>query len=73
MMNTMGIALDTWADIDGDCSMSYCEVTRSDAQIVVGHGSGSLHLVMTEGGLVRLADVVSKALKEVQEAAHGCQ
>ena len=67
MMTTMqGIALDTWADINGDCSITYCEVNRSNVQIVCGHSAGSLHLVMSESGLAALINVAQEALREVR-------
>jgi hypothetical protein len=64
-MNTfMGISLDTWANVDGDCPIE-CEVVAAEAQIELGHRTGSLHLVMTESGLRRLVAVAGHALDEM--------
>lgn len=66
MMNTfMGIGLDTWATVDGDCPIE-CEVVSSEAQFELGHRTGSLHLVMTEDSLRRLAAVANHALAEMR-------
>lgn len=66
MTTFQGIALDTWADINGDCSITYGEVSRSNVQIVLGHSAGSLHLVISESGLAALIGVAQDALREVQ-------
>ncbi|HEY3608243.1 MAG TPA: hypothetical protein VGL06_12125 [Pseudonocardiaceae bacterium] len=61
-MNTlMGIALDVWVNIDGDCPME-TEVTRCEAQLELGHSTGSLHLVLDEDGLARLVAAATAAL-----------
>jgi hypothetical protein len=66
-MNTfLGIALDNWVNIDGDCPMS-CEVVQRETQIELGHGAGTLHLVLTEDALVKLAHVTDLALTKVRE------
>lgn len=66
-MNTfLGIALDNWANIDGDCPMS-CEVIQHEAQIELGHGAGTLHLVLTVGALAKLAHITDMALREAQK------
>lgn len=68
-MTTMrGIALDTWADINGDCAITYGEVNKSNVQILLGHPAGSLHLVLSESGLASLIDVAQAALREVRAA-----
>ncbi|HEX5402832.1 MAG TPA: hypothetical protein VFX16_11100 [Pseudonocardiaceae bacterium] len=65
-MNTfLGIAVDTWVNVDGDCEMA-TEVSRVEAQIELGHGTGSLHLVMTEEGLARLVAVAGDVLQEMR-------
>jgi hypothetical protein len=66
MMNTFqGIAMDAWIDVDGDCPMSG-EVVGSQAQIELGHSTGSLHLVLTERGLGNLVDVLTTALTKLR-------
>jgi hypothetical protein len=57
----MGIALDLWVNIDGDCPMD-SEVTRSEAQLELGHSTGSLHLVLDEDGLALLVETATAAL-----------
>jgi hypothetical protein len=52
----MGIGLGLWANVDGDCPIE-CEAVASEAQVELGHRTGSLHLVMTESGLRRLVAV----------------
>jgi hypothetical protein len=65
MHTFMGIALDTWVSVDGDCPVE-CEVSTNQVQIELGHGTGSLHLVMTEQGLARLAGAAGKALTQMR-------
>ncbi len=68
-MNTfLGIALDNWVNIDGDCPMS-CEVVQRETQIELGHGAGTLHLVLTEAALAKLAHLTDQALREVRTSA----
>jgi hypothetical protein len=57
----MGIALDVWVNVDGDCSME-SEVTRSEAQLELGHSTGALHLVLDEDGLALLVETATAAL-----------
>jgi hypothetical protein len=63
----MGIALDTWVNIDGDCPMG-AEIARSEVQIELGHGTGSLHLVMTEQALANLVETAGTALTTLRAA-----
>ena len=68
-MNTfLGIALDTWVNIDGDCPMRH-EVSRTETQLELGHETGSLHLVLTEEGLDRLVAVANTALTDMRTCA----
>jgi hypothetical protein len=70
-MNThFGIAVDAWANVDGDCDMTY-EVSPVEAQIELGHRTGSLHLVMTPRGLAKLLEVGQQVLTEMRAAAAG--
>jgi hypothetical protein len=64
----MGIALDAWVLIDDDCRMK-SEVCRTEAQLELGHGTGSLHLIASEEGLARLVDVAGAALKDMRAGA----
>jgi hypothetical protein len=57
----MGIALDLWVNIDGDCPIE-SEVARNEAQLELGHSTGSLHLVLDEDGLARLVEIATAAL-----------
>ena len=65
-MNTFqGIALDIWVNIDNDCSIKY-EAVKSEAQIELGHQTGSLQLIVDEQGLARLVEVLGQALRETR-------
>ena len=69
-MNTfLGIAMETWVNIDGDCDMTR-ETGRTEARLELGHRTGSLHLVATEDGLAKLAAFVQDVLREMR--AHTC-
>lgn len=66
-MNTfLGIAMETWVNIDGDCHMAR-EVSRTEAQIELGHRTGSLHLVITEDGLAKLAAFIDQVMQEMEQ------
>ena len=65
MDTLMGIALDVWVNIDDDCAIEY-EVSRSEAQIELGHKTGSLHIVATEEALINLAKEVGAALRDMR-------
>jgi hypothetical protein len=65
-MNTfLGIALDTWATIDADCPIAH-EVSKTEAQLELGHSTGSLHLLLTEDALVNLMAAAGEALDEMR-------
>ena len=66
----LGIAVDAWANIDGDCDMAY-EVSRAEAQLALGHRTGSLHLVLTEAGLAKLVDTAARVLHEMRQLGPG--
>ncbi len=66
----LGIAVDAWANIDGECDMAY-EVSRAEAQLELGHRTGSLHLVLTEAGLAKLVETATTVLREMREVAPG--
>jgi hypothetical protein len=66
-MNTfLGIAMETWVNIDADCHMAR-EVSHTEAQIELGHRTGSLHLVVTEEGLARLAQFIDQVRQEMRQ------
>lgn len=68
-MNTfLGIATETWVTVDGDCEMA-TEVSPTEAQIELGHTTGSLHLVLSEAGIDKLIAVASAAWQEMDQAA----
>jgi hypothetical protein len=60
----MGIALDVWVNLDEDCAIE-CEVSRSEVQIDLGHKTGSLHIVATEGALLNLVEEAVAALRNM--------
>lgn len=65
-MNTfLGIGMETWVNIDRDCDMN-SEVSRTEAQIELGHRTGSLHLVVCEEGLATLAEFLDGVLTELR-------
>jgi hypothetical protein len=65
-MNTfMGIALEVWVNLDEDCAIE-CEVGRTEVQIELGHKTGSLHVVATEGALANLMEKVGAALQDMR-------
>jgi hypothetical protein len=55
--------MDNWVNMDGDCPMSY-EVIDKETQIEIGHGAGTLHLVLTMAALAQLANLTDRALQE---------
>ena len=65
MHTSQGIALDAWVDVDGDCPI-HGEVVGQQAQIELGHSTGSLHLVLTEQGLANLARVLTVTLTNMR-------
>jgi hypothetical protein len=65
MSTFLGIALDNWVNIDRDCPMSV-EIVQREIQIELGHGASSLHLVLTEEALVKLANITDSALRQVR-------
>ena len=71
-MNTyLGIALESWVNINSECPMK-SEVHRPhDIEIELGHSTGSLHLVLTEQGLGELVKVATGALARVHELESG--
>ncbi len=65
-MNTLfGIALDAWVTIDRDCDMS-SEVVAGQAQLTLGHPTGTLQLILDEPGLTKLVDVARKTLGQMR-------
>lgn len=65
-LNTfLGIALETWVTVDDECQMSH-EVTRAEAQIDLGHRTGSVHLVLTERGIAKLVREIEQVLDELR-------
>ena len=68
-MDTLfGIALDAWVTIDRECDMTF-EVVAGQAQLTLGHRTGSLQLVMDEAGLAKLIDVAQETLGRLGTAA----
>lgn len=63
----MGIALDVWVSLDGDCPVE-TEVTTTEVQMELGHSTGSLHLVMTEEALATVVEVAGEALRQLRAA-----
>jgi len=65
MSTFLGIALDNWVNIAGDCPMSFETINR-ETQIELGHGAGSLHLVLTPDALAKLANLTEAAVSQVR-------
>lgn len=66
MVNTfLGVGFEVWVNIDGACPMTH-EGSASEVQIELGHGAGSLHLVITEGGLNKLIQVAEVASDQMR-------
>jgi len=58
-----GISLDTWASLTAECAMS-AELVGGQAQIQLGHASGSLCLVTNEAGLAKLLRLADSVLTQ---------
>lgn len=71
MKTQFGIALDTWVTIDRDCDMTH-EVVAEQAQITLGHPTGTLQLILDERGLTKLLEVANKTLGELRTAVQAC-
>lgn len=69
MFTTQGISLDVWAGLTAECAMS-AEVVGNQAQLQVGHQSGSLSLVIDEPGLAKLLRLVTDVWTQWQAAAN---
>ncbi|MGH3436525.1 MAG: hypothetical protein ACRDRN_08655 [Sciscionella sp.] len=69
-MTHRGIALDSWAMVDGECPIT-CEVIGDQAQFLLGHSVGSLNLIASETGLAALVGVATEALRRWQAIPHG--
>jgi hypothetical protein len=63
-----GIAMDAWVDVDEDCPI-HGEVVSQQAQIELGHGAGSLHVVLTEEGLANLVQVLIATLTDMRSVS----
>ncbi len=69
-MNThRQIKLDTFAMIDVDSPMEYEIVVPTEAQVVLGHGTGSFYLTVSEEGLVKLMEFAWAVLKDIRARA----
>jgi hypothetical protein len=60
------IRLDTFAMIDVDSPMEYEIVVPTEAQVVLGHGTGSFYLTVSEEGLVKLMEFAGAVLKDIR-------
>lgn len=65
MKTQFGIALDTWVTIDRDCDMTH-EVVAEQAQITLGHPTGTLQLILDESGLSKLLEIAHQTLGELR-------
>jgi len=63
MFTHQGIALDSWAKIEGECVIKY-EVVGDEAQFRLGPTQSVLNLVFSERGLENLMAKASRALAE---------
>jgi len=65
-----GIALDTWVMASRECDIS-CEVIGNQAQLTLGHDTGSLNLVLDDGGLAGLVEIAVDAWTRWQAVPEG--
>jgi hypothetical protein len=65
-----GIALDTWVTASRECDIS-CEVIGDQAQLTLGHNTGSLNLVLDNGGLAGLIEIAVDAWTRWQAVPEG--
>lgn len=70
MFLSRGIALDTWVMASRECDIS-CEVIGNQAQLTLGHNTGSLNLVLDDGGLASLIEVAVDAWTRWQAVPAG--
>src|SRR6266567_5869685 len=63
VQTVQGISLDTWASLTAECDMS-ADVVGGQAQLQLGHQSGSLCLVTNEAGLAKLVRLASTVLTQ---------
>ncbi|MFD9896271.1 hypothetical protein ACFWY9_43565 [Amycolatopsis sp. NPDC059027] len=66
MFTHRGIAVDTWARIEDNCSIRY-EVVGDEAQFEFGSNATSLNIVATAGGLASLAEASQAALRTMEQ------
>ena len=72
MFLSQGISVDTWVTASRDCEIS-CEVVCDQAQFTLGHATGSLNLVLDQGGLANLADIVAETIARWRAVPEGEQ
>jgi hypothetical protein len=72
MFTNLGIAVDAWVKIDGDCALT-CDVADGETQLMFGHRSGSLTLLTNENALGRLVRVAGEALRRLQAMPVGAE
>jgi hypothetical protein len=63
------IELDAFALIDGDSPMKYEIVVPTEARVVLGHGTGSFDLTVSQEGLIRLMELAGAALTDMRARA----
>jgi hypothetical protein len=66
MSTFLGISMENWVNIAGDCPMSF-ELVNRETQIELGHGAGALHLVLTPDALAKLANLTDTALAQLRQ------
>jgi hypothetical protein len=65
VFTNQGISVDSWVQIEGHCSIEH-EVTADEAQLTLGHHTGSLTLVASEQALEHLISVAAHALDQIR-------
>ncbi len=61
-----GIAVDAGVCVDGDCAITHM-VSGDAIEIDFGHATGSLHLCLSQDAAVKLVNVVTVAVADLQE------
>jgi hypothetical protein len=72
MYHFQGIAVDAGVSVDGDCTMTH-SVHNEGVDIDFGHGTGSLHLCLTENATVKLTDLLTVALADFRQHRVTCE
>lgn len=72
MFSSRGIAVDSWARIEGDCPIT-CTVVGSEAEFEFGDFTHALHLVIEDEALRKLSDVIAEAVSQLSQPVQADQ